>query len=65
MFVTPCVSLCKMDEATKICLGCKRTYEEVRDWHSYSSEQRMEVMRRLGYARRMGREERLRNYERG
>lgn len=63
--ITPCVSICKIDETTNICIGCKRTQEEICDWYSYTSEQRMDIMRRLGYGKRMGLEERLRNYDRG
>lgn len=63
--VTPCISICKIDETTNICVGCKRTFEEIQDWYSYTSDQRMTIMRRLGYGKRVGREERLRNYERG
>jgi predicted Fe-S protein YdhL (DUF1289 family) len=62
--ITPCVSLCNIDETDK-CTGCKRTSEEIRDWYTYTSEQRMDIMRRLGYGKRMGREERLRRYDRG
>jgi len=62
--ITPCVSLCNIDETDK-CTGCKRTSEEIRDWYAYTSEQRMDIMRRLGYGKRMGREERLRRYDRG
>jgi uncharacterized protein len=63
--ITPCISICKVDEVTKICIGCKRTKQEIDDWYSYTPEQRMDIMRRLGYGKRVGREERLRNYERG
>lgn len=65
MYITPCISVCKIDPVTQICIGCKRTLEEVRDWTSFSSQQRLEVMQRLGYGKRVGREEKLRRYERG
>jgi len=65
MYITPCISVCKIDPATQICIGCKRTLEEVHDWTSFSSQQRLEVMQRLGYGKRVGREEKLRRYERG
>jgi len=62
--ITPCISVCTVGENGK-CIGCDRTPEEIRDWYTYTSDQRMEIMRRLGYGKRMGREERLRRYERG
>jgi predicted Fe-S protein YdhL (DUF1289 family) len=63
--VTPCVGNCVLDPLTAICKGCKRTHEEVQDWYGYTDEQRLVVMKRLGFGKRMGREERLRRYERG
>lgn len=52
--ITPCVSICTIDSDTGLCIGCRRTAEEIRDWLSYTSEQRLEVMRRLGYGTRKG-----------
>jgi predicted Fe-S protein YdhL (DUF1289 family) len=63
--VTPCVAKCTLDSLTGVCIGCGRTYEEIQDWCGYTDEQRMEIMKKLGYGKRMGREERLRRYERG
>jgi predicted Fe-S protein YdhL (DUF1289 family) len=63
--ITPCVSICKIDKITRECIGCKRTIEEIGNWSKYTDAQRMEVMRRLGYGKRMGREERVRRYEKG
>ena len=63
--ITPCVSVCNIDKISERCVGCGRTKEEIDNWLSYTQEQRMEIMRRLGYGKRMGREERLRRYDRG
>ncbi|MEM8878798.1 MAG: DUF1289 domain-containing protein, partial [Pseudomonadota bacterium] len=30
--VSPCVGLCRLDEATGYCLGCARTGDEIADW---------------------------------
>ena len=65
MYVTPCISVCKIDEDTNLCLGCNRTKEEIRNWPNMTSEERLVVMRRLGYGQRIGRVERLRRYARG
>ena len=63
--ITPCLGTCKISELTQTCESCHRTTEEIRNWKQYTSEEQMEVMRRLSYGKRMGREERLRRYERG
>lgn len=69
MYVTPCISICVVDETTNICIGCKRTKEEIQNWNDYSYEQRYDIMKRLGYGKRKIRyqshEERLRRYDRG
>lgn len=52
MYITPCVSLCVVDKETKKCKGCGRTLDEIRNWSRYSDEERMEVMKKLGYGKR-------------
>ena len=47
MYITPCVSICKILEGK--CVGCGRTLEEIAKWRSYSDEERLEVMKKLGY----------------
>ena len=47
MDVTPCVSICKILEGK--CVGCGRTLEEIAKWRSYSDEERLDIMRKLGY----------------
>ncbi|MEM8876652.1 MAG: DUF1289 domain-containing protein, partial [Pseudomonadota bacterium] len=34
--VSPCVGLCRLDEATGYCLGCARTGDEIADWGNAS-----------------------------
>lgn len=63
--ITPCVGLCNIDETTQVCFGCKRTKEEIESWGDYSEVDRLKIMYRLGYGKRMGRQERLRRYEKG
>lgn len=63
--ITPCISICKIDQQTRTCEGCGRSLDEIRDWSKYSDEERLDIMRRLGYGKRMGREERIRRYDRG
>lgn len=64
--ITPCVSVCKIDKETKVCLGCNRTRDEIAMWSKMSDEERLDIMNRLGYGnKRLGREERMRRYEKG
>ena len=63
--ISPCVRECKIDKQTHICRGCGRSIEEIQQWSKYTDDQRMVVMKRLGYGKREGREEKLRKYTKG
>ncbi|WP_178119007.1 DUF1289 domain-containing protein [Pseudomonas akapageensis] len=41
---SPCISLCRLDEE-KICRGCFRHVEDIRQWRSADDEQRREICR--------------------
>lgn len=45
---TPCVGICSTSHGDLVCRGCKRFYNEVRDWQEFTDEQRGMVMTRLG-----------------
>jgi predicted Fe-S protein YdhL (DUF1289 family) len=57
LYLTPCIGICKVEKDTKICTGCKRTLEEIQEWRLYSYEEKMNIMRRLGYAKRRAKNE--------
>lgn len=57
--ITPCKSICKIDKLKKVCIGCGRTVEEIQRWSRYTDDERMDVMKRLGYGKREGREKKL------
>jgi predicted Fe-S protein YdhL (DUF1289 family) len=40
---SPCIGICKLDDATGYCLGCGRTGSEVGDWIAMSESQRDRV----------------------
>jgi predicted Fe-S protein YdhL (DUF1289 family) len=40
---SPCVSLCRIDERTGLCVGCLRTLEEIAGWTAFDDEQRRQV----------------------
>ena len=54
MYVTPCISVCELNKETRICKGCSRTQMEIFMWAEYTDEERMKIMRRLGYGKRNG-----------
>lgn len=43
---TPCKRICVIVD-NKICEGCGRTWDELRDWTFYTDKQRDEIMERL------------------
>lgn len=63
--ITPCISICKIDQQTRTCEGCGRSLDEIRDWSKYSDEERDNIIRRLSHERKIGTEERVRRYDRG
>ena len=44
--ISPCVALCKLTEGD-ICIGCKRTIEEIINWRTYTDNQKNAVFTRL------------------
>jgi hypothetical protein len=44
---TPCIKVCRIDQARGICTGCLRTLDEIAGWGGYSPEHRREIMRLL------------------
>lgn len=63
--ITPCVSICSIDAQTQVCIGCGRTRSEIENWSKMNEKDQYEIMKRLGYGRRMGRQEKLRRYDHG
>ena len=41
---SPCINVCRMDDATGLCLGCFRTIEEIALWSQAPSAQRLRVL---------------------
>ncbi len=45
---SPCVGICSSTNlGDEVCIGCKRTAQEVIDWNSYSNEQKIAINLRL------------------
>lgn len=41
---SPCIKLCRIDTATRLCAGCLRSLEEIAGWGRMSPEERRAVM---------------------
>lgn len=44
---SPCISVCKMDEARGLCIGCMRTIDEIAAWSTMSDAARLAVWKTL------------------
>ncbi len=45
--VSPCVAVCRMDDAAGLCAGCLRTLDEIAAWSTLSDAQRRAVWGQL------------------
>jgi len=43
---SPCVDICRLD-AQGLCVGCRRTIEEIAEWPRASEARRREILREL------------------
>ncbi len=44
---SPCISVCRIDARTGLCIGCVRTLDEIAAWSVLDDDQRRAVWRRL------------------
>jgi len=44
---TPCIKVCQMDPARGLCLGCKRTLDEIARWGAMSDAEREKILAEL------------------
>lgn len=44
---SPCVSVCQLDPSGKICMGCRRTIDEIAAWGSMTPKQQRAVLAML------------------
>jgi predicted Fe-S protein YdhL (DUF1289 family) len=51
---SPCVAICQMDEASRFCIGCGRTLDELRDWIVMTAEEKRAVLARIEAAKAAG-----------
>ncbi|MBX8492088.1 DUF1289 domain-containing protein [Pseudomonas cichorii] len=55
---SPCVSLCRLDEQ-KVCLGCFRHVEDIREWRSADDDRRRQIRRNADQRRELAQENRI------
>ncbi|MEM8914562.1 MAG: DUF1289 domain-containing protein [Pseudomonadota bacterium] len=44
---SPCVSLCRIDDGTKLCRGCHRTMDEIIQWPTLTNAEKVAVWKEL------------------
>ena len=47
MTSSPCTKVCTIDQASRLCMGCGRSLEEIARWGGMSEAERLEIMRAL------------------
>lgn len=48
---SPCISVCRMQEASGLCEGCHRTLDEIAAWSRLDDEGKRQVWRAIGERR--------------
>ena len=44
---SPCINICKINERTGLCEGCKRTIDEIACWSIYTAAEKRAVLELL------------------
>jgi uncharacterized protein len=44
---SPCVDVCEIDRTTGLCLGCRRTIDEIASWAAMTSAERRRIIAEL------------------
>ncbi|MBI3708091.1 MAG: DUF1289 domain-containing protein [Proteobacteria bacterium] len=47
MTTSPCIGVCRLDHATQLCLGCKRSIEEIAAWPDLPEAERQAILAKL------------------
>jgi len=47
---SPCISVCRLDEG-KVCTGCFRHVEDIREWRAATDERRREIVQQASERR--------------
>lgn len=44
---SPCVEICQIDQASGLCIGCRRTLREIGEWPTLSAEDKRALLAEL------------------
>ena len=44
---SPCINVCRIDETTRLCVGCLRTLDEIAAWSVLTDRERRDVWAHL------------------
>ena len=44
---SPCIAVCQIDDASGLCLGCRRSIDEIREWPILSAEEKRRILRSI------------------
>ncbi len=45
--VSPCISVCRLNAASRLCEGCWRTRDEIAGWRTMSNDEKRAVLSQL------------------
>jgi predicted Fe-S protein YdhL (DUF1289 family) len=45
--LTPCIDVCQIDRKTGLCIGCKRSRDEIARWSRIGDDERRRIMAEL------------------
>ncbi len=45
--MSPCIGICKLDQKSGLCIGCKRTIDEIGRWAMLADPERQAIIDRL------------------
>jgi len=46
MVESPCKNVCELDPNTGLCLGCKRTEDEIQNWNLKDNKEKMMITKK-------------------
>jgi predicted Fe-S protein YdhL (DUF1289 family) len=44
---SPCVNVCQIDAKSDLCLGCRRTLQEIADWLDMTPDEKLATLERV------------------
>ena len=44
---SPCISVCQLDDASGLCIGCLRNVDEIRDWPIMTAEEKQGILAKI------------------